>query len=129
MAKKKCDNIKLKEEFKKMLLESLLKDLKKKSKKECNAQCKPKDEKKKKKRKSVKKKMSGGDNFVKDLQRAGNGLGLSMEHTFNSMSNLGKDMYCETDAIMNIGKELDTGYSKDCPFTKTKSWDYEKIKQ
>ena len=73
--------------------------------------------------------MFGGDNFVKDLQRAGKGLGLAMGHTFQSMSNLGKDLYCETDAIMNIGRELDTGYTKDCPFTKTKSWDYNKIKQ
>ena len=73
--------------------------------------------------------MVGGDNFVKDLQKAGQGLGLSMEHTFQSMSNLGKDMYCESDAIMNIGRELDLGYAKDCPFTTTKSWDYNKIKQ
>ncbi len=73
--------------------------------------------------------MVGGDNFVKDLQRAGKGVGLSIEHTFQSLSNLSKDLYCETDAIMNIGRELDLGYTKDCPFTKTKSWDYNKIKQ
>jgi hypothetical protein len=75
------------------------------------------------------KKMVGGDNFIKDIQRAGKGLSLAMIHTFDSMSNLGKDMYCETDAIMNIGRELDMGYTKDCPFTKTKSWDWEQIKQ
>lgn len=74
-------------------------------------------------------KMIGGDNLIQDIQRAGKGLGLSMVHTFDSISNLGKDMYCETDAIMNIPRELDLGYTQDCPFTKTKSWDWEKIKQ
>ncbi len=82
-----------------------------------------------KKGKGKGKKMVGGDNFIKDIQRAGKGLGLSMAHTFDSMSNLGKDMYCETDAIMNIGRELDLGYTQDCPFTKTKSWDWNQIKQ
>jgi len=86
------------------------------------------DKKVKKSSKKVKK-MIGGDNFIKDIQRAGKGLGLSMVHTFDSMSNLGKDMYCETDAIMNIGRELDLGYTQDCPFTKTKSWDWNQIKQ
>ena len=74
-------------------------------------------------------KMVGGDNFAKDLERAGKGLGLAMGHTFDSMSNLGKDLYCETNAVMNIGKELDLGYSDDCPYTKTKSWEWSKIKQ
>lgn len=73
--------------------------------------------------------MVGGDNFAKDLERAGKGLGLAMGHTFDSMSNLGKDLYCETNAVMNIGKELDLGYSDDCPYTKTKSWEWSKIKQ
>lgn len=92
---------------------------------------------KEKKKKSVgkkkvvgkRRKMIGGDNLIQDIQRAGKGLGLSMVHTFDSISNLGKDMYCETDAIMNIPRELDLGYTQDCPFTKTKSWDWEKIKQ
>ncbi len=125
-----------KEEFRKMLIESLLKDAKKKKVTECTNSCKPKKSVTKKvtkksvaKKSVTKKKMVGGDNFVKDLQRAGKGLALSMEHTFQSISNLGKDMYCETDAIMNIGRELDLGYTKDCPFTKTKSWDYNKIRQ
>ncbi len=126
-----------KEEFRKMLIESLLKDAKKKKVTECTNSCKPKKSVTKKsvtkksvaKKSVTKKKMVGGDNFVKDLQRAGKGVGLSIEHTFQSLSNLSKDLYCETDAIMNIGRELDLGYTKDCPFTKTKSWDYNKIKQ
>ena len=114
-----------------MLIASIMKDMKKKKVKECTT-CKPKKSITKKsviKKKVTKKVMIGGDNFAKDLQKAGQGLGLSMEHTFQSMSNLGKDMYCESDAIMNIGRELDLGYAKDCPFTTTKSWDYNKIKQ
>ncbi len=125
-----------KEEFRKMLIESLLKDAKKKKVTECTNSCKPKKSVTKKvtkksvaKKSVTKKKMVGGDNFVKDLQRAGKGVGLSIEHTFQSLSNLSKDLYCETDAIMNIGRELDLGYTKDCPFTKTKSWDYNKIRQ
>ncbi len=73
--------------------------------------------------------MVGGDNFAKDLQRAGKGLAMAMTHTFDSMANLGKDMKCETDAIMNIGNEIDLGYSQDCPFTKTKTWKWEEIRQ
>ncbi len=146
-----------KEEFRKKLLESLFKDAKKKKTQECTSSCKPvkKEVKKKVKKVSTKKstikkvsskryyaqahnnsrlhkansRMHGGDNFIKDLQRAGKGLGLSMQHTFQSMSNLGKDLYCETEAVMNIGRELDLGYTKDCPFTKTKSWEWSKIKQ
>ena len=84
-----------------------------------------------KKKSSTKKskKMVGGDNFAKDLQRAGKGLATAMTHTFDSMANLGKDMKCETDAIMNIGNEIDLGYSQDCPFTKTKTWKWEEIRQ
>lgn len=140
---KKSKKEDLKEEFRKMLIASIMKDMKKKKVKECTtclkvssrkstSNCKPKKSITKKsviKKKVTKKVMIGGDNFVKDLQKAGQGLGLSMEHTFQSMSNLGKDMYCESDAIMNIGRELDLGYAKDCPFTTTKSWDYNKIKQ
>ncbi len=104
-------------------IQKLLKEAKEKSTK--------KNSTKKSKKSSTKKvkKMVGGDNFIKDIQKAGKGLGLAMTHTFDSMSNLGKDMYCETDAIMNIPKELDLGYTSDCPFTKTKSWEWEKIKQ
>lgn len=87
------------------------------------------DPQKKKSIRKSRKKMVGGDNFAKDLERAGKGLGLAMGHTFDSMSNLGKDLYCETNAVMNIGKELDLGYSDDCPYTKTKSWEWSKIKQ
>lgn len=87
------------------------------------------DHQKKKSIRKPRKKMVGGDNFAKDLERAGKGLGLAMGHTFDSMSNLGKDLYCETNAVMNIGKELDLGYSDDCPYTKTKSWEWSKIKQ
>ncbi len=87
------------------------------------------DPQKKKSIRKPRKKMVGGDNFAKDLERAGKGLGLAMGHTFDSMSNLGKDLYCETNAVMNIGKELDLGYSDDCPYTKTKSWEWSKIKQ
>jgi hypothetical protein len=84
----------------------------------------------KKKSSLSKKKMVGGDNFVKDLQRSGKGLATAMTHTFESVSNLGRDMKCETDAIMNIGNEIDLGYSsKDCPVTKTKSWEWAQIKQ
>ncbi len=127
IGKKKED---LKEEFRKMLIESLLKDAKKKKVTECTKSCKNKKRViKKNPKKSVSKRMHGGDNFVKDLQRAGKGVGMSIEHTFDSLSNLSKDLYCETDAIMNIPKELDLGYTKDCQFTKTKSWDYDKIKQ
>ena len=82
-----------------------------------------------KKKSGSKKKMVGGDNFAKDLQRAGKGLATAMTHTFDSMANLGKDMKCETDAIMNIGNEIDLGYSQDCPFTKTKTWKWEEIRQ
>lgn len=117
----------LKEEFRKMLIESIMKDVKKKKVKECTSSCKPVKKEVKKKVRS--KRMRGGDNFVKDLQRAGKGVGLSIQHTFQSMSNLSKDLYCETESIMNIGNELDSGTIKDCPFTKTKSWDYNKIKQ
>ncbi len=137
-SKEECDKLMIL--FKKMLFKNLFdkskskdKVIKKKEKKEKSV--KDKVVKKsvkvdKKKVKSVnKKKMLGGDNFAKDLQKSGKGLALAMEHTFQSMSNLGKDLYCETDAIMNIGNELDLGYSKECPFTKTKSWDYNKIKQ
>ncbi len=103
-------------------IQKLLKEAKKENEKNST---------KKSKKSSTKKvkKMVGGDNFIKDIQKAGKGLGLAMTHTFDSMSNLGKDMYCETDAIMNIPKELDLGYTSDCPFTKTKSWEWEKIKQ
>ncbi len=126
-----------KEEFRKMLIASLLKDAKKKKVSECTNSCKPKKKVTKKVTKKVSKKVSkkskkvmvGGDNFVKDLQRAGKGVGLSIEHTFQSLSNLSKDLYCETESIMNIPKELDLGYTKDCPFTKTKSWEWDKIKQ
>lgn len=174
----------LKEEFRKMLIESIMKDVKKEKVKECTNSCKPmkkkistkkkvstkrmrggddfqstpfvprkgtkKDERSEINTKKSKamfggdefntqvlntspkahtKRMRGGDNFAKDIQRAGKGLGLAIGHTFQSMSNLGKDLYCETEAIMNIGHELDLGYTADCPFTKTKSWEYSKIKQ
>ena len=155
---KKVKKEDLKEEFRKMLIASIMKDDKKKKIKECTSSCKPVSTKKRVSTKDMhrgddfqstpfvphkgtkkverskinikkSKAMFGGDNFVKDLQRAGKGLGLAMGHTFQSMSNLGKDLFCETEAIMNIGNELDLGYTKDCPFTKTKSWEYSKIKQ
>jgi hypothetical protein len=113
-------------------IQTLLKSEKKNSeKKVTKKRTKKRTKNVKKIKKSGKKvkKMIGGDNFIKDIQRAGKGLSLSMVHTFDSMSNLGKDMYCETDAIMNIGRELDLGYTQDCPFTKTKSWDWDQIKQ
>jgi ElaB/YqjD/DUF883 family membrane-anchored ribosome-binding protein len=109
-------------------IQTLLKSEKKNSEKKVTKK-RTKNVKKIKKSGKKVKKMIGGDNFIKDIQRAGKGLGLSMVHTFDSMSNLGKDMYCETDAIMNIGRELDLGYTQDCPFTKTKSWDWNQIKQ
>ncbi len=119
----------LKEEFRKMLIASLLKDAKKKKVSECTNSCKPTKKVMKKVSTKSKKVMVGGDNFVKDLQRAGKGVGLSIEHTFQSLSNLSKDLYCETESIKNIPKELDLGYTKDCPFTKTKSWEWDRIKQ
>ncbi len=129
-SKKECDKLMIL--FKKMLFKKLFKKSdksKSKSKSDDKSKKSKSDDKSKSKKSKSKKKMLGGDNFAKDLQRSGKGLGLAMEHTFQSMSNLGKDLYCETDAIMNIGNELDLGYSKECPFTKTKSWDYNKIKQ
>jgi hypothetical protein len=75
------------------------------------------------------KRMYGGDNFVKDLQRAGKGVGLSIEHTFTSISNLAKSIQCEVQSVENIGRELDVGYTKDCPYIRSKHWDYNKIKQ
>jgi hypothetical protein len=105
-------------------IQKLLKEAKKENEKKSSK----KTNKNKKNTKKVKK-MVGGDNFIKDIQRAGKGLSLAMTHTFDSMNNLGKDMYCETDAIMNIPNELDMKYTQECPFTKTKSWEWENIKQ
>jgi hypothetical protein len=169
----------LKEEFRKMLIESIMKDGKKKKIKECTSNCKAKKVVKKSTkrrrggddfqstlfvpRKGTKKverseidykhsnamfggdefntqvlntspkahtfRMRGGDNFVKDLQRAGKGVGLAIGHTFKSMSNLGLSLQCEVDSIQNIGRELDLGYTKDCPYVRSTNWEYSKIKQ
>ncbi len=83
------------------------------------------------KKKVSKKKIVGGSNFATDIQRSGQGLGLAIGHTFTSLANMGKDLYCEMDAVMNIPKELDMGSPSvsDCPFTESKSWSWTQIKQ
>ncbi len=67
----------------------------------------------------------GGGDLVKDISTAGKNIELSVLHVFDSMKNLTQDMYCESDSIMNIAKEIDTGKSGNCPFTKTQSWTYD----
>ena len=66
----------------------------------------------------------GGGDIAKDIAVAGQNIGLSVVHVFDSMKNLTQDMYCESDSIMNIAREIDTGKSENCPFTTTKSWTY-----
>ncbi len=67
----------------------------------------------------------GGGDIAKDIAVASQNIGLSVVHVFDSMKNLTQDMYCESDSIMNIAKEIDTGKSGNCPFTTTKSWTYD----
>jgi dihydrofolate reductase len=67
----------------------------------------------------------GGGDLVKDITAAGKNIELSVLHVFDSMKNLTQDMYCESDSIMNIAKEIDTGKSGNCPFTKTQSWTFD----
>ena len=71
----------------------------------------------------------GGGDLVKDISSAGKNIELSVVHVFDSMKNLTQDMYCESDSIMNIAREIDTGKTNDCPFTKTQSWTFDSSTQ